>query len=395
MTDTANPASDADKNSSKRSLAQEDSTNSIPPIAQQPKLLFRQDRAGIWRKLYAWVWVVTISIVGFTILGFAMLPPHRFMENISDGRPQQSIQIDRLLAALRGQVIVDSQSEIITLVPSLVEITDIYGLLPIRSISGDTPWQTYRAKEKITPGKGKVVVIISGMGLDQQATERAIDMPSAVTLEFSPYGRSLGRWALFAREKGHELLLSLPLEGSENSGIDAGNLEISIKHEIPENIHRLKTALGRMTGYIGISSGYNSPFLNEQDAMAPILRDIASRGLIIVNTDSLNNKQLARTFAQKSAQTSKNKAKSLKVPMANFDFSIDKAQTRETVEQTLQKITEKSRKNSTATIVRFSPLPVNLDAISEWLVQLENSPRHQVIPLSAIFSEKTNRQRKF
>ena len=93
---------------------------------------------------------------------------------------------------------------------------------------GNRVWRAYRSRVPVTAGRGKIVVIVSGLGLDRRVTERAIDMPAVVTLEFSPYGRSLSRWALFARERGHELLLSLPVEGFPDSGIDAGNLQLSV-----------------------------------------------------------------------------------------------------------------------------------------------------------------------
>ena len=356
----------------------------------QPALSFRQARSSIWRKLYVWTWITTLVIIGATFLGFKLLPPHSFSENFSDGRPQVSVRVDRTLAILRGQIIVNSDEEVVSMIPSLLEPTEIYGLLPVRSEDGKRVWRAYRSRVPITAGRGKIVVIVSGLGLDRRVTERAIDMPAAVTLEFSPYGRSLSRWALFARERDHELLLSLPVEGFPDSGIDAGNLQLSVKQGASENIHRFKTALGRLTGYVGISTGHKSPFFSDQAIFSPILRDIATRGLLFLDVGLLDEKALSQSLR---ASSSRNEASRL--PLAKLDLSLDQAQTREEIELALEKITSSTRGKSAATIVRFAPLPVTLEVLDEWLVLLDSSRRHQVVPFSAIFSANSGKQKRF
>ena len=395
MTHFSNPAtpktsssSDVLSNDSSSDLAEDASTSA--PSEVKTVLSFRQARSSIWRKLYAWTWITTLIIIGATFLGFELLPPHSFSENFSDGRPKVSIRVDRTLAILRGQVIINSDEEVISMIPSLLEPTEIYGMLPVRSDDGNRVWRAYRSRVPVTAGRGKIVVIVSGLGLDRRVTERAIDMPAVVTLEFSPYGRSLSRWALFARERGHEMLLSLPVEGFPDSGIDAGNLQLSVKQGASENIHRLKSALGRMTGYVGISTSNKSPFLADQVALSPILRDIAARGLLFLDSGLLDPKTLSQSLRGSSSREA-----TTRMPLAKLDLSLDQAQTREEIELALEKITSSTRGKSAATIIRFAPLPVTLEVLDEWLVLLDSSRGHQVIPLSAIFSANSGKQRRF
>ena len=88
------------------------------------------------------------------------------------------------------------------MIPSLLEPTEIYGMLPVRSDDVNRVWRAYRSRVPVTAGRGKIVVLVSGLGLDRRVTERAIDMPAVVTLGFSPYGRSLSRWAIICIARG-------------------------------------------------------------------------------------------------------------------------------------------------------------------------------------------------
>ena len=359
-------------------------TSEAVPTAELPLPAIRisQARGGMWHRLYVWTWIATLSIVGFMMLGLKTMSLHGYSGDLMD-RVQVSVRVDRLLAILRGQVVPTTEGEaVVSMIPSLLESTEIYGMLPVRSADGNSAWQSYRARIPLTPGRGKVVVIVADLGLDDFATERAIDLPPAVTLEFSPYGRSLTRWALFAREKGHELLLSLPLEGLPQSGFDAGDLEIAKEQGTPKTMHRLKSVLGRMTGYVGVASGNPSNFFDDLDTSRPVLQDISARGLLFLAAPSQTRQALSY-------------ARSLRMPTARIDAALSQAQTREQIDDRLREITRRARRSRTATIVRFAPLPTTLDALSAWLLALDDTRGYQVIPLTAAFAPTSGRQRRF
>ena len=56
-----------------------------------------------------------------------------------------------------------------------------------------------------------VAVVITGLGLADQLTARALALPGAVGLSFSPYAGAAA-WQARARAAGHEALLTLPLQ---------------------------------------------------------------------------------------------------------------------------------------------------------------------------------------
>ncbi len=377
----APPPQDSSQGSSQGSSDESDPAESVAS-APLPEIRLHQSRGGMWHRLYVWTWIATLSVIGFLVLGLKTMSLHSYRGDLSD-REQVSLQVDRLLAILRGQVVPMTEGEaVVSMIPSLLESTELYGMLPIRSADGNSAWRAYRARVPLTPGRGKVVVIVSDLGLDDLATERAIDLPPAVTLEFSPYGRSLTRWALFAREKGHELLLSLPLEGLPESGFDAGDLALAQGQGAPETMHRLKSMLGRMTGYVGVASGNPSTFFDDRDISRPVLQDLSSRGLLFLAASSQTSQALSY-------------ARSLRMPAARLDTAFSQAQTREQIDERLFKLTRRVQRSRTATIVRFAPLPATLDALSAWLAALDDSRAYQVIPLTAVFAPKSGRQRSF
>ena len=58
-----------------------------------------------------------------------------------------------------------------------------------------------------------------------------------------------------------------------------------------------------MTGYVGISTSNKSPFLADQAALSPILRDIAARGLLFLDAGLLDsNDFIANRFVAPRAE---------------------------------------------------------------------------------------------
>ena len=65
----------------------------------------------------------------------------------------------------------------------------------------------------ITSDRPKIAILLGGMGLNQQLTQKAIkELPGDVTLGFAPYGENLQAQVNRARAEGHEVMLQLPME---------------------------------------------------------------------------------------------------------------------------------------------------------------------------------------
>ncbi|MGB0629015.1 MAG: divergent polysaccharide deacetylase family protein, partial [Candidatus Thalassarchaeaceae archaeon] len=59
----------------------------------------------------------------------------------------------------------------------------------------------------------QIAIVLLDMGLMSAASEAAIEqMPSAISFAFSPYMGEQSRLVAMALERGHELLVSIPME---------------------------------------------------------------------------------------------------------------------------------------------------------------------------------------
>ena len=96
--------------------------------------------------------------------------------------------------------------------PALLE-PGAYGPLPKIGADGRTAIRAYARGHDRTDNRPRVGLIVGGLGMNQALTEETIRrLPGAVTLAFSPYATRIALLLDRARDKGMEMLVSLPLE---------------------------------------------------------------------------------------------------------------------------------------------------------------------------------------
>ena len=87
------------------------------------------------------------------------------------------------------------------------------GMLPRIGADGRTPGQVYARGFAAEPGLPRIGLVLAGIGLNAAESMRAIQgLPGGVTLAISPYAAPNPELLNLARQEGHELLLSVPLE---------------------------------------------------------------------------------------------------------------------------------------------------------------------------------------
>lgn len=157
-----------------------------------------------------------------------------------------------------------------------------FGPLPVVASDGRQPWQVYaRPFDGKDPAKPRLAVIVTGLGLDREATEMAIErLPADVTLAFSPYAGNLDAWVKKARDAGHEVLLALPVEESGYPARDPGPWGLTTSTRPEDNSDRLLRVLARTAGYVGVLAN-DGPFTKSAQLPA-ILAMLKERGLLYV-----------------------------------------------------------------------------------------------------------------
>jgi hypothetical protein len=109
-----------------------------------------------------------------------------------------------------------------------------------------------------TPLPGKVAIVLSGLGLRDDITRRAVDeTPAALALAFSPYADGLADWAERARARGHEVLMELPVRDSPDA--DEGPRALAAGLSVADNRARLQWALSRVRAADGLLGAVFAP----------------------------------------------------------------------------------------------------------------------------------------
>jgi polysaccharide deacetylase 2 family uncharacterized protein YibQ len=230
------------------------------------------------------------------------------------------------------------------------------GKIPIIGLDGTRPMDQYARPWSGARGT-RIAIVVGGLGLSQTGTQRAIrELPGEVTLAFAASGNSLPRWMQDARRDGHEILLQLPLEPFDYPENDPGPYTLRTELGEAENLAELHRAMAQLTNYTGVVNFMGGRFLSNADALEPVVRDVAARGLVFLDDGS-------------SAQSLSGKiAGALDAPHAFADLQLDAELSREVVLRKLDDLERIARRNGTA-IGMASAFDESVDAIREWCEQ--------------------------
>jgi polysaccharide deacetylase 2 family uncharacterized protein YibQ len=248
-----------------------------------------------------------------------------------------------------------------------------YGLLPKVGPGGATPARIYARPLGPEPaGKpaGRIALLVGGLGISQNGTADAIaKLPPAVSLAFAPYGTELERTVQRARGEGHEVFLQLPMEPFDYPDNDPGPHTLLTGPKAPENIDKLHWALGRFTGYVGIVNFLGGRFTSDESALSPVLREIAGRGLMVIDDGSSPRSLLAAS------------ADRARIPALKIDRVIDGMPRPDTIDRELAALETVAREQGVA-VAAASALPVSIERISRWAQSLE-AKKLVIVPVSA------------
>ncbi|MGV8937776.1 MAG: divergent polysaccharide deacetylase family protein [Allorhizobium sp.] len=158
----------------------------------------------------------------------------------------------------------------------------------------------------------RIAIVVGGLGLSQTGTQRAIKLlPEDITLAFAATGNSLERWMQEARRQGHEILLQVPFEPFDYPANDPGRGTLLTTASTQKNLAALHEAMARITNYTGVMNYMGAKFLTDADALEPVIRDIAQRGLLFLD-DGSSAQSLIGSYA-----------KTLEMPHAFADVRLD------------------------------------------------------------------------
>lgn len=227
------------------------------------------------------------------------------------------------------------------------------GKLPVVAADGTRPVDRYARPWSGARGT-RIAIVVGGLGLSQTGTQRALDtLPEDITLAFAATGNSLFRWMPIARRGGHEILLQVPLEPFDYPENDPGRLTLVSRDSAAANLKRLHEAMGRMTNYTGVMNYLGGRFLAESEALEPVMRDIASRGLLFLD-DGSSAQSLSASYA-----------KAFGGPHAFADVVLDQEVSKAAVLKKLDELERVALRKGSAIGVA-SAFDESVDAVTQW-----------------------------
>jgi polysaccharide deacetylase 2 family uncharacterized protein YibQ len=239
----------------------------------------------------------------------------------------------------------------------------------------DAEWERRAVAAIVPQGRAAIAVVIDDMGLDRARSLRAIALPAPLTLSFLPYGRDAPALAILARQRGHEIMLHMPMQplGGENPGpqalsVDLGESEIRL---------RVGAALDRFGDAIGLNNHMGSRFTSDKRLLRPVMDELAARGLVFLDSRTAGNSQGVVAAGENQ------------VPSAVRDVFIDNDLSAEAIARQLDELERLARRRGFAVAIGH-PHDATLAALALWLPGLQ-ARGLQAVPVSAVIRRSLQR----
>jgi len=244
----------------------------------------------------------------------------------------------------------------------LLEMTR-HGQIPKIGIDGARPLTLYAHPRAVPPNKKdwpRIAIIVGGLGISASGTDDALaKLPAPVSFALTPYGTDLEKLAERARALKHEVLLQVPMEPFDFPDNDPGPQTLLTSLGSDQNIDRLHWLMSRFQGYVGIVSYMGAKFTASEQALSPVLRDTAKRGLIYVD-DGSSPRSVASQLAG-----------SRNLPFAKTEIMIDKVPTPTEIDHALARLELMARERGTA-VGMATALPATIARIAAWAKNVES-----------------------
>ncbi len=225
-------------------------------------------------------------------------------------------------------------------------------VLPKHVVAEPPAWKRNAVVPATTPEAPMIAIVIDDMGANRKGTDRAMDLPASITFAFLPYTRNVASSVKLARERGHEILVHVPMEpvGKDDPGPHA--LRVG---ETPEELKaNLAWCLDQFGGYVGINNHMGSRFTADAAGMRLVMETLKDRGLMFLDS---------RTSAQTQAA---NAARAAGLPTLSRDVFLDNEEEGGEVKAELGRLEQIALKHGVAIAIGH-PHPITLDMLEKWI----------------------------
>ncbi|HEX3350351.1 MAG TPA: divergent polysaccharide deacetylase family protein [Acetobacteraceae bacterium] len=260
--------------------------------------------------------------------------------------------------------------------PALLDASAAYptAKLPRIGADGRTPMQTYAAGYDPADMRPKIGILLAGIGQSSSGSDDALrSLPPEVSFAVSPYTPSPDNLLGDIRAKGHEFLISIPMEPQGYPTNDEGAQSLLIGATAQQNARRLDWALSRIQGYAGATNALDGMrgerFTASTTQFRPLLEQLASRGVLFVDaspeTDQVPFSSVPRLTARR------------------IDITVDAPAVRSEIDWKLAQLEGLARDRGAAIGLALLPRPVTVAVLAQWSATLK-ARGLALAPISAI-----------
>lgn len=326
------------------------------------------------RPMPAWVWAVFGGMATLTALAFGLAwllkMPTPVPAKTTPPAPQASLFTPTYGPTEITPVDEASPTTITVLepLPAAEPVSPVEAPLPPPPpLEGAPKWITNAAPAAISPGQPRLAIVIDDMGLVPHLSAEALEkLPSTITFAFLPYGQVSYAQATRAREKGHEIIIHLPMEPlphanpATGQNYDAGPNALLTEDTPGQLQEKLAANLKHLAPLaVGVNNHMGSAFTRNQKGMEQVLGALQSEGLMF-----LDSKTSAGTATRAAA-----KATGVSIPVLGRDVFLDDTATPEAVLAQLKKAIALAQKKGSAIAIGH-PLPHTLAVLEHYLPEL-------------------------
>ncbi|WP_135077928.1 divergent polysaccharide deacetylase family protein [Terasakiella sp. SH-1] len=230
-------------------------------------------------------------------------------------------------------------------------------------------WMKYALKVAPLQNKPMIAVVIDDLGLDKRRTEQTLKLPGPMTMAFIPYSKNLHSQTSYARRRGHELLLHLPMEPL-NKNVNAGPNHLHGRLAREDLLDRIHWNLERFDGYVGVNNHMGSRATTNRTVMKALMAELRNREMLFLDSRT-NSKSVGARMASQEG-----------VPFAERNVFLDNVNEKSAVLKQLNLLEKVSRKTGFAVGIGH-PRDGTIEALREWL-PLAEAKGFSLVPISQI-----------
>lgn len=249
-------------------------------------------------------------------------------------------------------------------IPALLEPsrTQPGSLLPRIATDGRAPMRAYARPFDPTDTRPRIGLLVAGLGLSEAESREAVEsLPGPVSFAVSAYAPRIEPLLQAVRERGHEILVSIPMESSGYPLNDAGTRSLLTGADPEANQRMLEAVLARIAGYVGATGASDGMrgerFVQLATSFGRVTDELAKRGLLYIDP-----RPPAPGLVPVSAPALTSRA---------VDLVIDDPATRAEIEAKLAQLERIARDRGSALGLASALRPVTLDRLAAWARTVE------------------------